>query len=106
MCVMQSVVICLHEQCCREDAEFEEPFQHAGVHVWSSYVVRSNDLSIHNTNITYHIHGLISVFMLISKTMHLIPNMRLIMKGKKIDHTPPNRYASLVARVHDSILSR
>ena len=34
--------------------------------------------------------------------MCLIPNMRLIMKGK-IDHTPQNRDASLV-HVHDSVL--
>ena len=38
--------------------------------------------------------------------MRLIPNMRLIMKGKKIDHTSQNRDASLVACVHDSVYTR
>ena len=105
MCVMQSVVICLHEQCCREDAEFDEPFQHAGVHVWSSCVVRSNDLSIHDTNMTYCIHGLISAYAYFQNyalnTQYALDNER-----QKIYHTPPNHYASLVARVHDSILGR
>ena len=47
----------------------------------------------------------ICLFPKLQENMHLIPNMRLIMKGKSWPH-PQNRDTSLVVHVHDSVYTR